>query len=84
MQVTLFVLECVNNIHFGHHLILQELMLIKKPSLQDAYMCFLEVALTKLLSNDNSTNEMGNFLFFSCLQSAYYSGILFISHNYFI
>lgn len=36
----------------------EELMLIKKPSLQEAYMCYLEVALTNLLNNDNSTNEI--------------------------
>ena len=26
-------------------------------------MCYLEVALTNLLNNDNSTNEIGNFFF---------------------
>lgn len=67
MQVVLFVLECVNNMPFGHHLILQELMLIKKPSLQEAYMCYLEVAFTNLLNNDNSTNEKGNFFVFLLL-----------------
>lgn len=48
-------------------------------------MCYLEVALTNLLNNDNSTNEIGNFfLFFSCLHSAYYSRILFFNHNLYV
>ena len=75
MQVVLFVLECVNNMPFGHNLILQELMLIKKPSLQEAYMCYLEVVFTNLLNNDNSTNEIGNFF---CFSLAY---ILLIIHK---
>jgi len=51
--------------HFGHHLILQELMLMQKPSLKQAYMCYLEVVLRKLLSNNNSTNEIGTSFCFS-------------------
>ena len=40
------------------------MMLMQKPSLKQAYMYYLEVALTKLLSNNNSTNEIGKVFVF--------------------
>lgn len=45
----------------------EEMMLMQKPSLKQAYMCYLEVALTKLLSNNNSTNEIE-----SCMPAHWY------------